>query len=107
MRYMMIVKAAESAPPPPQELYAAIGQMSRKMAASGILLDDRRPAASAQGARIRLEKGALAITDGPFTEAKELIGGFAIRRPIHGPRPSSSAATSCRSTPTSSARTPR
>ena len=33
---------------------------------------------SARGARVRLRAGKISVTDGPFTEAKELIGGFAI-----------------------------
>jgi hypothetical protein len=78
MRYMMIVTSAESAPPPPPELFAAIGQLSEEMVAKGVLLENGGLLPSAHGAQIRLEKGALAVTDGPFTEAKELIGGFAI-----------------------------
>ena len=78
MRYMMIVTAAETAPPPPPELYAAIGEMSEEFVAKGVLLENGGLLPSAQGARIRLERGALAVVDGPFTEAKELVGGFAI-----------------------------
>ena len=78
MRYMMIVTAAEAAPPPPPELFAAIGEMSQEMVSKGILLENGGLLPSTHGARIRLERGALAVVDGPFTEAKELVGGFAI-----------------------------
>jgi hypothetical protein len=78
MRYMMIVKTEELSAPPPPELFAAIGAMSQELAATGVLLENGGLLPSAHGARIRLEKGGLAITDGPFTESKELIGGFAI-----------------------------
>ena len=33
---------------------------------------------SALGARVRLANGTISVTDGPFTESKELVGGFAI-----------------------------
>jgi hypothetical protein len=78
MRYMMIVKTEELSAPPPPELFAAIGEMSQELAAKGVLLENGGLLPSAHGARIRLDKGGLAITDGPFTESKELIGGFAI-----------------------------
>jgi hypothetical protein len=78
MRYMMIVTGAETAPPPPPELYDAIGRMSEEMVAKGVLLENGGLLPSTHGARIRLERGALAVVDGPFTEAKELVGGFAI-----------------------------
>ena len=77
MRFMMLVKAAENTPPVP-ELYGAIGQLAQEMAQKGTLLDMGGLAPSTQGARIRLAKSKLTATDGPFTEAKELVGGFAV-----------------------------
>jgi hypothetical protein len=77
MRFMMLVKAAENVPPVP-ELYAAIGQLAQEMAQKGVLLDMGGLASSAQGTRIRLAGSRLTITDGPFTEAKELVGGFSV-----------------------------
>ena len=78
MRYMMIVKSAESTAPPSPALMAAVGQMAQDMAQAGVLLDMGGLAPSARGARIRVSKGTLAVLDGPFTETKELIGGFAV-----------------------------
>ena len=78
MRYMMIVKSAEPTAPPSPELMAAVGQMAQDMAQAGVLLDMGGLAPSARGARIRVSKGTLAVLDGPFTETKELIGGFAV-----------------------------
>jgi hypothetical protein len=75
---MMMVKSAESKGPPPPELMAAVDQMAREMAQAGVLLDMGGLAPSARGARIRVSKGAVAVLDGPFTETKELIGGFAV-----------------------------
>ena len=77
MRFMMLVKAAENAPPVP-ELYAAIGQLAQEMAQKGVLLDMGGLAPSARGTRIRLERSKLTTIDGPFTEAKELIGGYSV-----------------------------
>ena len=77
MRFMMLVKTAEDTPPVP-ELYAAIGQLAQEMAHKGVLLDMGGLAPSAQGTRIRLAKSKLTTTDGPFTEAKELVGGFSV-----------------------------
>ena len=77
MRFMMLVKAAENVQPVP-ELYAAIGQLAQEMAQKGVLLDMGGLASSAQGTRIRLAGSRLTTTDGPFTEAKELVGGFSV-----------------------------
>lgn len=77
MRFMMLVKAAESGPPSP-ELMAAIGKLSQEMAEAGVLLDMGGLAPSARGAKIRLAGAQLTVTDGPFTESKEVVGGFAV-----------------------------
>ena len=79
MRFMMLVKAAENVPPVP-ELYTAIGQLAQEMAQKGVLLDMGRLASSAQGTRIRLAGSRLTTTDGPFTEAKELVGGYSVMK---------------------------
>jgi len=77
MRFMMMVKAPEGAPPSP-ELYAAIDKLSQEMAAAGILIQTGGLGPSASGARVRVAGAKVTVTDGPFTEAKELIGGFAV-----------------------------
>ena len=77
MRYMMLVKSREGVPPTP-ELMAAIGGLAQEMFAKGALVDMGGLAPSAAGARIRLARGTLSVTDGPFTEAKELVGGYAV-----------------------------
>ena len=79
MKFMMLVRAAEGLPPNPA-LYAAIGQLAEEMAQSGRLVDMGGLAPSANGARIRLAGGKLGVTDGPFAESKEVIGGYAILR---------------------------
>jgi hypothetical protein len=77
MRYMMMVKAPESAPPN-AELMAAVGKLSQEMAQAGVLLELGGLAPSSRGARIRLSGAKLTVSDGPFTESKELVGGFAV-----------------------------
>ena len=79
MRFMMLVKSAEGIAPPP-ELQVAIGRMAQEMAQSGALVDMGGLLPSVRGARIRLARKTLTVTDGPFTEAKELVGGYAILR---------------------------
>ena len=79
MRFMMLVKAEESGPPS-VELMAAVGKLSMEMAQKGVLVDMGGLAPSVRGARIRLSDARLTVTDGPFTESKEVIGGFAVLR---------------------------
>lgn len=79
MRFMMLVRSAEGIPPNPA-LYAAIGQLAEEMAQTGRLLDMGGLAPSERGARIRLGNGKLGVTDGPFAESKEVIGGYSVLR---------------------------
>jgi hypothetical protein len=74
---MSMVKSDEGVPPTP-ELMAAIGQLAQEMAQSGVLIEMGGLAPSATGARIRLSGGHVTVSDGPFTEAKELVGGYAV-----------------------------
>ncbi len=77
MRYMMIVKSAEKWGVPPQELVEAIGKLAEDEMKSGTMLGSGGLLPSAQDARVRLEKGKVMVIDGPFTEAKEVVGGYA------------------------------
>lgn len=77
MRFMMMIKRAESDPPSP-ELQAAMARLSQEMVAAGILLQSEGLGSSARGARVRVSGAKVRVIDGPFTETKELIGGFAI-----------------------------
>ncbi|MEX2299471.1 MAG: YciI family protein [Bryobacterales bacterium] len=81
MRFMMIVKAdkeSEAGLPPSPELMAAIGKLTEEAMESGVVLSNGGLLPSSKGARIRVGGGKLTVTDGPFAETKELIGGFAI-----------------------------
>ena len=77
MRFMMIVKHAEKQGPPPQQLIDAITQLAEEASKAGTLLGNGGLRPTAHGARIRLAGGQVTVTDGPFTEAKEVVGGYA------------------------------
>ena len=77
MRYMMIVKHAENQGYPPKELMDAIAKLSEESAKTGTMLGQGGLAPTAQGARVRISGGNLTVIDGPFAEAKEVIGGYA------------------------------
>ncbi len=73
MRYLILLKGAQSPTPPPAELMEAIMQLGEEATKAGALLDTAGLAPSAAGSRVRLTGGQLSVTDGPFTEAKEMI----------------------------------
>jgi hypothetical protein len=77
MRFMMIVKHAEKQGPPPKELMDAIMKLSEEAVKAGTMLGNGGLGPTALGARVRLSGGQVKVTDGPFTEAKEVIGGYA------------------------------
>ena len=77
MRFMTLIKSSENSGPPPQALMDAIAKLGDESARAGVLVDTGGLAPSAMGARIRLSGGQLTVTDGPFTEAKEIVGGYA------------------------------
>ena len=81
MRFMMVVKADpgyEAGRPLDPALLAAVGEFSAKMTKAGVLLQQGGLLPSSKGARVRVSGGRMTVTDGPFAETKEVIGGFAI-----------------------------
>jgi len=81
MRFMMMVKGDkdyEAGKPPSPALMAAIGKLSEQEARDGILLESGGLLPSAAGAKVRVAGGKVTVIDGPFSEAKELVGGYAI-----------------------------
>jgi hypothetical protein len=78
MRFLTIYKTAETGVPPTTEEMAEMGKLIEEMTKEGVLLATEGCLPSARGARVRLSNGKLTVTDGPFTESKELIGGFAL-----------------------------
>jgi hypothetical protein len=79
MKYLMFIRADESYRfQIPQGLQEAMGQFVADGFKSGVLKDTAGLKASSEGVRIRLSRGKLRATDGPFTEAKEVVGGYAL-----------------------------
>jgi hypothetical protein len=73
MRYLVLLQAAQPSTPPPPDLMEAIAKLGAEATNAGVLLDTAGLAPSAAGARLDLSGGSLNVTDGPFTEAKEMI----------------------------------
>jgi len=77
MRFMMIVKHTEKQGPPPKELMDAIAKAAEEETKAGTMLGSGGLGPTALGARVRVSGGKVIVTDGPFAEAKEVIGGYA------------------------------
>src|SRR5678816_115905 len=80
MKYLSFIRCSESyrdsAPPP--ALMEAMGAFVEKTLKEGMLVDTGGLLPSKDGLRIRLANGKISVTDRPFTETKELIGGWAV-----------------------------
>ena len=77
MRFLCVVSEVEEAQPTEEQM-TVMGALIGEMASAGVLLATEGCLPSARGARVRLSKGVITVTDGPFTESKEIIGGFAL-----------------------------
>ncbi|HEY0782120.1 MAG TPA: YciI family protein [Thermoanaerobaculia bacterium] len=80
MRFMSIIRIDETTGQKPSEqLMSDMGKLIEEMTKQGVLLDTAGLRPTAEGTRVRLRKGGkLTVVDGPFTEAKEVLGGYAI-----------------------------
>ena len=78
MRFLSIYKSPERNTPPSQQEMETMGKLIEEGMRKGWLLGTEGCLPSALGARVRLTDGKYTVTDGPFTESKELVGGFAI-----------------------------
>ena len=79
MRFLSMVRVAENTGQVPSErLMAEMGKLIEEFAAKGALVDTAGLRPTSEGIRIRNNHGKLSRTDGPFTEAREVIGGYAI-----------------------------
>lgn len=81
MRFMIIVKAtqeSEAGMMPRQELLDEMGAYHEELARAGVLLDGSGLQPSSKGWRVTWADGEKTVTDGPFTEAKELIAGYTL-----------------------------
>ena len=78
MRYITFVKMVENDANPPEALVQAMGREIEKAFASGSMLDAGGLSGMADSTEIRLQGGKITVTDGPYTEGKEVAGGYAI-----------------------------
>lgn len=80
MKYLTFIRHSETyrESPPPPALMEAMGKFVEKSLKDGTLVDTGGLLPSRDGVRVRLARGRITVTDGPFTETKEVIGGWAI-----------------------------
>ena len=78
MRFLSIYKHVETNVPPTTEEMAKMGQLIEEMTNAGTLVSTEGCLPTSKGARIRRSGANLTVTDGPFAETKEVVGGFAI-----------------------------
>lgn len=79
MRFMLLVKASpesEAGVLPDEKLLAEMGEFNEEMSKAGVLLAGEGLHATSSGARVQFSEGKPKVTDGPFTETKELVAGF-------------------------------
>ena len=78
MRFLSIYKHVETNEPPTPELMANMGNLIEEMTKAGTLVSTEGCLPTAKGAKVRRSAGKVTVTDGPFSESKEVVGGFAI-----------------------------
>jgi hypothetical protein len=80
MRYMMFIKHTEDyrMETVPQSLFDAMGEFVGEAMQNGSMIDTAGLQPTAKGKRVRLAGGKITVIDGPFTETKEVVGGYAI-----------------------------
>ena len=79
MRFLSLIRVQENTGKEPSErLMTEMGKLMTEMKSSGKLLDTAGLTPTAKGKRVRLRGGRISVIDGPFTETKEVIGGYAM-----------------------------
>jgi hypothetical protein len=78
MRFLSIYKTAETGLPPTMEEVSRMGNLIEEWTKAGSLLGTEGCLPSAKGARVRRSGEKVTVTDGPFAETKEVVGGFAL-----------------------------
>ncbi|MFJ4985213.1 YciI family protein [Streptomyces sp. NPDC088732] len=81
MRFMSLILIDQDKVPaggPSEQLMQDMGKLIEEMSAAGVLLDTAGLRPPAEGFRMHWDHGKLTVVDGPFTESKEFIGGYAI-----------------------------
>ena len=77
MKFMMLVKHKENHGFPPKQLMQEISKLAEEDAKKGNMLGSGGLFQTAKGAAVRLAGGKITVIDGPFSEAKEIVGGYA------------------------------
>jgi hypothetical protein len=79
MRFLSLIRVQENTGTEPSErLMSEMGKLMTEMKRAGKLLDTAGLAPTAKSKRVRLRSGKISVVDGPFTETKEVIGGYAM-----------------------------
>ena len=78
MKFLSMVRVAETGQKPSERLMQEMGKLIDEMSRAGVLVSTAGLRPSKEGVRMRSNHGKISVTDGPFTETKEVIGGFAI-----------------------------
>jgi hypothetical protein len=78
MRFLSMIRVAETGQQPSERLMNEMGKLMDEMIREGSLISTAGLRPSKEGVRIRSNRGKLSTTEGPFTETKEVIGGFAV-----------------------------
>ncbi|WP_426687496.1 YciI family protein [Rhodanobacter ginsengiterrae] len=79
MQFLSMIRINENSGKRPDErLMSDMGKLMEEMMAAGVLLDTAGLTPTSAGKRLRLRDGRISQTDGPFTETKEVIGGYAV-----------------------------
>ena len=79
MRFLSMIRIQENTgPQPSQQLMTDMGALLEELTETGVLISTGGLRPTAEGVRVRQRRGNLSMTDGPFTETKEVIGGYAI-----------------------------
>ena len=78
MRFMTFVRCPEDCGPPPPAFMEAMERAAREAVEAGTLLDTGGLAPAATSTRVRLSEGTVTVLDGPYPEAKEVVGGYGV-----------------------------
>jgi hypothetical protein len=79
MRFLSMIRINENAGQvPSDQLMSDMGKLIEEMTKAGTLVSTAGLRPTSEGVRVRLRRGKLSVVDGPFTESKEVIGGYAV-----------------------------
>lgn len=78
MRFLMMIRLQETDQAPSERLMNEMGKVIDEWTRKGTYVTTAGLRPTAEGVRLRLRKGKITTTDGPFTETKEVVGGFFI-----------------------------